>query len=236
MSNTAMIFSHTGQFHVVDIANPAAVTLHHATTASFLTAVDIAPSGDAIAVTDTDGIVHLWGSPDKIRFSDIPAPIEFPDIVQPPLPHIDVNSDEPLNSVGMPFYKEPLLSSWPSHMVFSLNKTPQKIDPDILATIKPGGFGYVPFPKRTRRYQVDATGDKDAQDILAPKFLSEKKKHEQSKSSDFEDYVAEDRNKRRLFDIPRMYKKLEIKYSKFGVEDFDFQYVVSISELTSPSC
>lgn len=108
-------------------------------------------------------------------------------------------------------------------MVFNVGKPPPKIDPDILATIKPGG--YVPFPKRTRRYQVDATGAKTSAEIAAPKFLSEKAKGGAATIVDFEaEYSSEDRSKRRLFDIPRMYKKMEIRYSKFGVEDFDFSF------------
>lgn len=106
-------------------------------------------------------------------------------------------------------------------MVFNLARPPAKIDPDILSTIKPGG--YVPFPKRTKRYQIDSNVDTSTK-LTAPQFLSEKKKNEQRSSGDFEAEFSEDRRNRRFFEIPKMYRKLEIKYSKFGVDDFDFEY------------
>ncbi|RPA72773.1 PAB-dependent poly(A)-specific ribonuclease-like protein subunit pan2 [Ascobolus immersus RN42] len=221
MANTAIVIAQSGQFHMVDIANPAAATLFHAQLSYLgVNAIDLAPSGDALALADAESTVQVWGNPEKIRFSEFAAPVEWQDI---PAPHptIDINDmNTPLNTIGMPYYRETLLSAWPSHMVFNVGRPPAKIDPDILSTIKPGG--YVPFPKRTRRYQIDASGGNNK--LTAPQFLSEKKKNEQRASGDFDAEFSEDRSTRRLFDIPKMYRKLEIKYSKFGVDDFDFEF------------
>jgi PAB-dependent poly(A)-specific ribonuclease subunit 2 len=91
MANTAIVISGSGQFHVVDIANPAAVTLFHAQTSYLgLNAIDLAPSGDALAFADAEAVVQIWGSPEKIRFSEFAAPVEWPDIAVPPTP-MDVN-------------------------------------------------------------------------------------------------------------------------------------------------
>lgn len=102
MSNTAMIFGQNGQFHMVDISNPPTVNLHHANITSYLTCVDLAPSGDAVAFADGDGMLQLWGSPEKIRFTDLSNPVEWPDVwpsmppppPQPPQPaSIDIDTD-----------------------------------------------------------------------------------------------------------------------------------------------
>lgn len=97
--------------------------------------------------------------------------------------------------------------------------------------------GYAPWPRKTRRYQVEDTrAIQRAQDTLAaPKFLSEKARDAKEENtrhngerriSDALEFLAgmnmEDNSRR---DVPVIYKNVEIKYSKFGVDDFDFEYV-----------
>ena len=240
MSTTGLIVSQTGQFHVVDIANHNAVILHHANTTQYLTCADLAPSGEALVFVDADNLAQLWGSPEKIRFTDIASPVEWPDVrVSPPvvewtddtyvyelpLSCAKLNCRRPLNSVGVPYYREPLLSAWPSHLTFTVGKPPPKIDVDILQTMTPADFGgYAKNPRRTRRNQVDS----EPQDLNppAPRFLSEKGKEKDKFGAETEQAVmVDEKGTRRLFDVPSHYKKVEIKYSRFGVDDFDFEYV-----------
>ena len=84
MSTTGIVISQTGQFHVVDIANHNAVTLHHANTAQYLSCTDLAASGEALVFVDVENTAQLWGSPEKIRFTDIATPVEWPDVPVPP--------------------------------------------------------------------------------------------------------------------------------------------------------
>ncbi|KAF8457687.1 putative PAB-dependent poly(A)-specific ribonuclease subunit [Terfezia claveryi] len=223
MSTTGLIVSQTGQFHVVDIANHNAVILHHANTAQYVTCADLAPSGEALVFVDADNLAQLWGSPEKIRFTDIANPVEWPDVPASP-PVVEWADDTPLNSVGVPYYREPLLSAWPSHLTFTVGKPPPKIDVDILQTMTPADFGgYAKNPRRTRRNQVDT----EPQDLNppAPRFLSEKGKEKDKFGADAEQAVmVDEKGTRRLFDVPSHYKKVEIKYSRFGVDDFDFEY------------
>ena len=135
----------------------------------------------------------------------------------------------------MPYYREALLSAWPSDMVFNVGAPPAKPDPEILASLKRADIGgYAPNPRKTRRYQVGNTrATQNTQGSLAaPKFLSEKAR----------EISSEDEPERRMSDvlealnvlavdggnkgeIPAMYRNVEIKYSKFGVDDFDFEYI-----------
>lgn len=241
MSTTGIIVSQSGQFHVVDIANHNAVSLRHANTAQYITCTDLAPSGESLAFVDAEYTVQLWGSPDKVRFTDVATPVEWPDVPVPP-PTVEWADDtfvyfacaslfsikrtdcisRPLNSIGMSYYRDPLLSAWPSHLTFTVGKQPPKIDADILQTMTTAEFGgYAKNPRRTRRNQVD-TVPQDL-NVPAPRFLSEKAK-EKGEAGELDIGAAvEEKGLRRLYDVPAKYKKVEIKYSRFGVDDFDFE-------------
>lgn len=137
----------------------------------------------------------------------------------------------------MPYYREVLLSAWPSHLISEVGAPPSKIDAGILTSLKRSDIGgYAPFPRKTRRYQFEDTrAVQRAHDTLAaPRFLSERQKddsqgHEGSRrmSDALEalgDLALGGATRR---DVPVMYRNVEIKYSKFGVDDFDFELVVS---------
>lgn len=104
-----------------------------------------------------------------------------------------------------------------------MGKPPPKIDLDILQTMTPAEFGgYTKNPRRTRRNQVDT----EPQDLNppAPRFLSEKGKEKDKQAPEADQaVVVDERGIRRLYDVPSHYKKVEIKYSRFGVDDFDFE-------------
>lgn len=141
----------------------------------------------------------------------------------------------------MPYYKEHLLSGWPSHLVFEVGAPPPKIDNAILSTMTRTDMGFfAKNPRTKRRYQVEDTraNDRAADSLSAPKFLSEKARAAQSFSETdaktvetmetLTDMHLDDVTRK---DVPAMYGNVEIKYSKFGVDDFDFAYATIISPL-----
>lgn len=136
----------------------------------------------------------------------------------------------------MPYYRETLLSSWPSHMIFDVGGPPPKIDPIVTNNMTRTDFGgYAPNPRKTRRNQAEDTRatEKALAALEGPKFLSEKAKDGASEDggrrmSDILDQLSNSSLDGALkVDVPVMYRNVEIKYSKFGVEDFDFEYVTS---------
>ena len=224
MSTTGIVASQTGQFHVTDIANPHVVNLRQASVTSYLSALELAPSGESLAICDADCMLQLWGSPEKMRFTEFHNPVEWPTAPRPN-PVIDIATDNtPFSTVGMPYYREQLLSAWPSTMVFDVGKPPAKIDPDILSKMKMLDYvGYAPNPRRTRRYQVEATKPVErSNNIQVPKFRSEKAKAGGDDPEAPSPWTT-DHGGLRPFDVPAMYQKVEIKYSRFGIEDFDFE-------------
>ena len=120
-------------------------------------------------------------------------------------------------------------------MIFEVGAPPSKIDPLVLARLQRAEIGgFAPNPRRTRRYQVENQRDSDSKsDALAvPKFLSERAKEEVNSAQDggqrrisdaldaFDGLTVDNLLKR---EVPIMYRNVEIKYSKFGVDDFDFE-------------
>jgi PAB-dependent poly(A)-specific ribonuclease subunit 2 len=131
----------------------------------------------------------------------------------------------------MPYYREQLLSAWPSHLIFEVGAPPPRIDPQVAASMKAfewGGHGR--NTRNLRRNQVEntRTTEKASSTLQAPKFLSEKARESanentaQRRMSDVADAIGATELSSLKAEVPVMYRNVEIKYSKFGVDDFDF--------------
>jgi PAB-dependent poly(A)-specific ribonuclease subunit 2 len=235
MLTTGLVISQTGQIHVVDIMNPNASNVHQANVLSYLTMFEIAPSGEAAAFADAEGNIHLWGSPSKIHFVDLPTPVEFAASGEPQAPAL-WSDDFPLNSIGVPYYRDALFSAWPD-FISDTGNPPQKLDLQWLASLNTlRNYDSTLFGKPrdgVRRNQVENSRfvDKQNSGLKAPKFLSEKarefkmtRSHPRHKDDDFSDSFTLLGLRTSDHEIPVMYRPVEIKYSKFGIEDFDFGF------------
>jgi PAB-dependent poly(A)-specific ribonuclease subunit 2 len=148
----------------------------------------------------------------------------------------------PLSTVGMPYYREQLLSAWPSHMIFEVGAPPPKHDPQLMSTLKAMDWGGVgPNPKTVKRNQIEntRTAEKATPTLQAPKFLSEKAREAandvgaERRISDVADAIGAAELSSLKADVPVMYRNVEIKYSKFGVDDFDFGFVFCLPDNSS---
>ncbi|PON30540.1 PAB-dependent poly(A)-specific ribonuclease subunit PAN2 [Trichoderma gamsii] len=234
MLTTSIVVSQSGQMHVVDLMNPNTSNVRQANVLSYLSMFEIAPSGEAMALTDAECNIHLWGSPSKLHFVDLPTPMELTTTEEPVQP-LEWNSDAPLNAVGVPYYREKLASAWPE-TIADVGAPPARLDPQFLASLKPTDFGF--YGRNTtglRRNQIEDTrsSKKSAKSGLkAPKFLSEKARESAKsdstsageKADELSNPFAEMEIESRKSEFPMMYRNVEIKYSKFGVDDFDFGF------------
>ncbi|TGZ84439.1 hypothetical protein EX30DRAFT_356743 [Ascodesmis nigricans] len=225
MTASAIIASSAGAFQTADIMNPSAIQVYHANTHTFLTALDLSPTGDVLAMMDADGHLQLWSRSGKTNFTDLAAQVDWPDPYMPKNTGMfDADYTTPFNKIGMPYYREELLSAWPTHLIFDVPKLPQRIDTDTLA--KAAQAGYAPYNRRWPRNFVERTRATTAPGLVpAPKFLSQQNQ-DRNKT---EKQIAEDKmlfgdESTRMFETPPIYRKPTIKYSRFGVEDFDFSY------------
>ena len=80
MSTTSIVVSQLGQIHLVDLMNVNTSNVRQANVLTYISMIEIAPSGEAIALADAECNVQLWGSPSKIRFAEYNNPVEFADL------------------------------------------------------------------------------------------------------------------------------------------------------------
>jgi len=245
LSGNVVVASADGRVQLLDLKDVSKSSVFHVETSSMLTSMAISPTGEGLAFGDTEGFVHLWSArPDDdgdARFCRFEGDVELPDPQEPP-ERINWRDDTPLNSIGMPYYDTPLLSLLPTSMTepqtISASRRPAHIDPQILSTAKTVDFiGYASYPAHlrtaTRRNQVRAAGgvrNAGRVGVDAPMFRSERERAEAKRRRDrvgsiggAEGENAEEEAKEKEEDkMPKYYRKVEIKYSRFGIEDFDF--------------
>ena len=118
-------------------------------------------------------------------------------------------------------------------MIFEIG-APPTLEPTTLSTLKPvGGYTYSPNTKHSRRNQVENTRitTKSSSSIQAPMFLSDKENAKLKQSgndiperrmSDVADASGVTESGVMKAEVPDMYRNVEIKYSRFGIDDFDF--------------
>lgn len=85
MVTTCIVVSSFGQTHIVDLVNPNTTNVRQVAVANYVSMLEIAPSGEAVAIADGSCNIILWGAPSRIKFTDISAPTEFPDAPPPVL-------------------------------------------------------------------------------------------------------------------------------------------------------
>ncbi|KAJ3012531.1 UNVERIFIED_CONTAM: poly(A)-specific ribonuclease [Siphonaria sp. JEL0065] len=201
----------------------------------YMVGIDYCSTGDYFSVTSSSGTVAVWTG--KKDGGAQVNPYERESVVVDPIPeiiHLDDNS--PLSLVGMPHYTTKLLSAtWPANATFEIGQPPARIPKEVLADVKMSDFvGYARNPGITFRRNQTAKSVlmesvRNAED--GPKFRSEQERDELTKGKKGigrigarDSPILEPSNAFGNSSIPKPYRQVQIKYSKFGVEDFDFGF------------
>nr|DBA32901.1 TPA: hypothetical protein GDO54_000653 [Pyxicephalus adspersus] len=206
------ILSERGQCQFCEptgLASPADI-FHVGTVGQVIMSFDVSATKQVLVFGDSDGCIHLWADSPEATFNTYPRETEFalPCMVNN-LPHLDWNQDLlPLSLIPVPLANEALLSDWPAANCTPAPRRAPPVDPEILRTMKQVGFiGYSPNPRTRLRnqvpYQLENDFDNFSQVPESP-IGREEEPH--------------------LYMVPKKYRKVTIKYSKLGLEDFDFKH------------
>lgn len=252
MSSTAIVVAQNGTMQTVDLSSSIPVNFKHASVGSYIGCMDLSPSGNALVIADSDQSipsVQLWASPAKnpLRFLEKAEPVMFPDVA---LPMLIQPSWSPARSISpTPLSVSPQLNAIglsPYSLEHNLNWVqdfdsiefgmlpPEKIDDNVMKSAQfHSQVGYAPNPKGNRRNQRQVNST--ARTVLTsasqvPRFLSQqaRKPHgvdpaalpeptPEELTSGSEGDLVESM-------VPTIYREHHIKYSKFGIDDFDFSY------------
>ncbi|RCH79702.1 poly(A)-specific ribonuclease, partial [Rhizopus stolonifer] len=241
LSTTCLVASQTGQFQMCDVSSlimgsyAAPAQFHQLQTSSYITAMDISSSAQTLVFADGASFVYQYADREDFDVNPYSLPLTTPDIVQTPT--TTMKEDSPLSSVGMPYYTDPLLSLWPNNKIYEVGAQPTPIDEEIIRNMKTIDFvGYAPNPGNIHRNQRPRK-KKVVTKKNGPKFRSEQERellqahkvlvgddgprHLGRRSSSVGDIYSTDPA---VINMPRYYQRVEIQYSRFGVDDFDFGY------------
>lgn len=142
----------------------------------------------------------------------------------------------PMSSIGMPYYRETLLSALPNNFISDVGAPPPKISQTDLARMSRTAWGLHGMRSSTYRNQAEDTRSVNIGSlaIRAPKFLSEKARD--SAKSVLAGAIIEaqvDKARHALgtvqlesskAEVPSLYQNVKIQFSKYGVDDFDFEF------------
>lgn len=229
LPNLVYCMTQTGRFQSCDLGTLMTDPLvYQIDTMDYCNSFDISTTGDFLCFTDASGGVHLWSNKEEPRVNLFSHPLEMVSPLPPPAP-VKIGDETPLSVIGLPYYDEPLLSNW-THQTGNApaSKVPPPIPLEVLATMKIiDGVGYARNPGFIKRNQQYARRQSDAKEF--PKFRSEQERENSTRRANSATPTSDRRRSGTKKDvdllgisIPKSYRKVEIKYSRFGVEDFDF--------------
>ncbi|KAA1471282.1 PAB-dependent poly-A-specific ribonuclease subunit PAN2 [Dentipellis sp. KUC8613] len=216
-SSSIVVASHEGLVNIVDTSNPTNATEFYQLDTTSINSAAVSPTGAYLAFGDSDGLVHLLTAADEegmLPFNGFEGqPVEWANTPEP-LPEIEWTDRTPLSSIGLPYYSSMLLSSWTPQFEPSplYSNVPAKIPPQVLSTMKYNdNIAYATLPRelKGRRNMVTTLPRKDQGRFRSGRF----RQPDESMDTTFEPN-----------EVPPRYRQVEIEYSKFGVEDFDFGF------------
>ena len=224
LPNIVIVASSTGVLEFVDIFDQLKLNVYQVNMSPAspgISRMEISDNGEYICCSE-GRLLHLWSFTSDTNFVNFPAPLEEQDIPAPLPPPFEVDDPVPLSSVGMPYYKDYLLSNYATDMVFTkeLLKVPAEVDTSL------GHGAFVPYDRtahgpRNISQPYQSLREPPGSNSNAPRFISERDGESNENMIHAENSIF---HLKSPTSVPHCYSRLQIQYSKFGVDDFDFDY------------
>ena len=227
LSSRIVVLSSMGQVQLVDTATLSTpqfsmfqVALE---TGSACTSIDISPSNACLAFGDTANSLHLYSSNSEPILNPFARETEFADPVQGYAP-IDITDSLAIYS-SIPRPNIPIDQSsycsdyWPDRFSKTVYRGTPEIEEEILRNMKVvGTIGYSRnIPGKYKRNQTRYAN------VFSKSIASDKDGHSQvSKPSSGGTHSKTEQTAHQQIEIPTAYRKVVVKLSKLGTDDFDF--------------
>ncbi|XP_033221398.1 PAN2-PAN3 deadenylation complex catalytic subunit PAN2 isoform X2 [Belonocnema kinseyi] len=213
-SSRVAVVSSLGQMQLLDTiyANvlPSMTCLYQvATGGAMILSFDVSPTSQCLSFGDSAGYIHLMSTNNVApQFNTYSRPTEFADPVETLEPISFYDNTTPLSTIPTMYTGQPLFSDWPSEFIQKVYRKSPQIDPEILRSMKmQGTIGYAPNPQAFRRNQIPYHLEK-RRGVATKLFGGDSRA-----KPDDGTFVA----------IPKRYRKTEVKYSRLGYDEFDFE-------------
>ncbi|XP_060593443.1 PAN2-PAN3 deadenylation complex catalytic subunit PAN2-like [Ruditapes philippinarum] len=210
-SSRLAVVSQVGQFQVIEATGTASLNMYQVQCHnSIIMSFDVAATCQALAFGDSGGYLHLFATDENIQFNPFHEDTDLADPVEP-------SQNIHIHDFSTPYAMVPmsypgtgkLLSDWPEYLCEKVYRKPKQIDSEILRTMKVyHNVGYAPNPGKERRNQIPYTKGTEG----TAKGKSNIPESPLGRGDD--PFMA----------IPKRFRKVDLKYSKLGLEDFDFRH------------
>ncbi|XP_042210470.1 PAN2-PAN3 deadenylation complex catalytic subunit PAN2-like isoform X2 [Homarus americanus] len=211
LSSCLAVISPVGQWQMMDAGQPDNSILSmnyqiNCVPESVITTFDVAPSSQAIVFGDSLGSLHLFTSGSKPRFNNFSQETIMPDLPEQTQTMPVTDNTASLASLPMYYPTSALLSDWPEQYMKALYRPTPPVDGSILQSMKlVGSIGYAPNLHNKKRNQV-------------PYKFSRTK----GQKSNVSENILGKNEEGIAVHVPWRYRKIEIKYGKLGMDDFDY--------------
>ena len=204
------------------------------TAGAMCTSLEISSTGKMMAVGDASGLVHVFGNGDELSFNHNSYATDFADEEQDPKPIFLDDHDDSVSFLPLHYCADGLLSDWDEHKCNELHRPAPIIPPQVRENIKQSDFvGHAPNSVGWRASQVPYP--KDFVEVrtptrlkgghaVTPGFVRERKKRT-STGKNTPSPMKRAPDLKGISDIvPKHYRRVDIKYSYLGVDDFNFAH------------